>query len=476
MHTPRAASDLWIKLGTEYKTLTRLGFPVLLTQLGVIVMSFTDTMMVGAYGVTELAASAFVSSVLLIPMVMLSGLAAGITPLVGALFTRGEHREAGRITRAGLQINLIVSLAFTLIMGGVYFGLHLFGQAEEILPVARPYYIAMITTMVTMALFNALAQTSNGITDTRTPMWFILGGVALNILGNYVLIFGHFGFPRMGLTGAGIATSLARFVSLVGIVATYLCSSRYAPLREGLLRPGALGRERMRVWVTSYPVMIQTGVECALWSFGAVVCGWFGKIQLAAYQVVNTIGQLGFMTYMSFGVAVSIRVANYTGLGDEVSCRLATRAGLHLNLVLATIASLLMALFAHPLLGMFTPDEEVIAAGELFIVPLVLYQYLDATQLTFINAIRGTSQVKPLLWIALGSYVVVGIPVLLLFAVGLDWESVGVYYSFNVALLAAAIAGWQVFRRLRIVRPAGDGTKDLPGADANLKSRGDNGL
>ena len=450
MNAVRMTEGLWQRYRKEYAELIKLGFPVLLTQLGVILMSFTDTMMVGAYGVEELAASAFVNSVFLIPMVMLSGLAAGITPLVGALFTRSEHYEAGRIARAGLQINLIVSLVFTAVMGGIYFFLDMFGQPDEILPVARPYFLTLLTTMVPMALFNAFTQTSNGLTDTRSPMWFILGSIALNILGNWLLIFGNLGFPRLGLTGAGIATAIARYAGFIGITVMYLRSRRYAPWREGLLKGSGLGQRRYRVWCTSYPVMIQTGIECLLWSFGAVACGWFGKIQLAAYQVVNTIGQLGFMTYMSFGVAVSIRVANYTGLSDEKGAGLTARAGLHLNLVLATIASLFMALFAHQLLGIFTPDSRVVAAGELFIVPLVLYQYLDAIQLTLINAIRGTSQVKPLLWIALISYVVVGIPVLLLFAVQFGWESVGVYYSFNVALLSAAVLAALFFKRIRI--------------------------
>lgn len=439
-----------VSLRNEYKALFRLGFPVLLTQLGVIVMSFADTMMVGAYSVEALAASAFANNVFLIPMVMLSGLAAGITPLAGALFTKNKLRQTGRIARAGLQVNAIVSLVFTALMGGLFFLLDNFGQSPELLPYIRPYYLTLLTTMVPMALFNTLAQTSNGITDTRLPMYFILGSIVLNILGNWLLIFGHCGLPELGLTGAGISTAVARWLAAAGIILMYMRSRRYAPIREGLTDNSPLAKERRKVWVTSYPVMIQTGIECSLWSFGAVVCGWFGKVQLAAYQIVNTIGQLGFMVFMSFGVAVSIRVANFAGLHEEQRASLAARAGIHINLVLATFASLLMALFARQLLGAFTNDDTVIAAGELFILPLVLYQYLDALQLTFLNAIRGTSFVKPLLWIAIVSYILVGVPCLLLFALGLDMGSVGVYYSFDAALLTAAIYAGIVFKNIKI--------------------------
>lgn len=434
----------------EYAALFRLGLPVLLTQLGVIVMSFADTMMVGAYSVEALAASAFVNNVFLIPMVMLSGLAAGLTPLAGALFSKGRFRETGRTARAGLQVNAVVSLIFTLVMGVLYFFLDRFGQPAELLPLVRPYYLTLLSTLLPMALFNSLAQTCNGITDTRSPMWLILGGILLNIIGNYALIFGHWGLPEAGLTGAGVSTSVSRWTVAVGIFLLYFRSGRYSEIRAGMRDVSHLGPLRRKVWATSYPVMIQTGIECSLWSLGAVVCGWFGKIQLAAYQIVNTIGQLGFMVFMSFGVAVSIRVANFAGLHDEAGASVTARAGLRINLVLATIASLLMGLLARQLIGLFTSDAEVTAAGLLFILPLVLYQYLDATQLTFLNAIRGTSQVKPLLWIALVSYVAVGVPFMMLFALGMDLEALGVYYSFDVALLAAAIYAGIVFRKIKI--------------------------
>ena len=440
------AVGFWRTYRDEYVALVKLGFPVLLTQLGVIAMGFSDTLMVGAYSVEALASSAFVNSVFLIPLVMLSGLSNGITPLVGALFTRRQLGEAGRITRAGLQINSIVALIFTAVMAALYFRLDIFGQPEDLMPYIREYYLLMLGTLLPMALFNSFAQTSNGLTDTRTPMWCIIAAIVANIVGNYALIFGHWGCPRLGLAGAGIATLMSRMSGVIVILIAFLCNKKYEPLRGNLLHARALGAERRKVWVTSYPVMIQSGVECSLWSFGAVACGWFGKIQLAAYQIVNTIGQLGFMTYMSFGVAVSVRVANYTGLRNESGIGRVSRAGLHLNMVLATIASALFWIFDSQLLGFFTGDAGVVAAGLTFIVPLVLYQYFDAAQITFINAIRGTSLVKPLLWISLISYIAVGIPSLLLFAVGFDWQSVGVYYSFDVALLVATILAIYFFK------------------------------
>lgn len=431
----------------EYVSLIKLGLPVLVTQVGIIVVSFADTMMVGAYGLNELAAAAFVNSVFMIPTVMQLGFAAGITPLVGALFGAGDHFKAGKIMRAGLQVNSLVSLTITAVMAGLYFFLDKFGQPEELLPLIRNYYLIILTGLFPMAIFNVCQQTANGVTDTSTPMWIILFSNVLNIIGNYLLIFGHCGLPELGLAGAGVSTVISRLAAMLAILLIFALKSRYRIYFEGIKTSGSLSRLRKKVWITSYPVMIQSGIECMLWSVGAVVSGWFGKVQLAAYQVVNTISQLGFMIYMSIGVATSIKVANYTGQSDFTGVRRMTSAGLHLCLLLALIASLAFILSGRHLIGIFTPEESVITSAVALIAPLVLYQFCDATQLIFANALRGTSHVKPLLWISLISYVAVGIPALLSFAKFLNAGNVGVYYSFSVALGVAACLLYRAFRK-----------------------------
>ncbi|MCH5225551.1 MAG: MATE family efflux transporter [Muribaculaceae bacterium] len=427
--------------------LLKLGFPVLVTQLGVIAVSFADTMMVGAYGLNELAASAFVNSLFLVAVVMLLGFAGGVTPLIGALYGKEEHEEVGVMLRASLIVNIGISLGFIVIMSGLFFLLPYAGQDEDLLPIARQYYLIILPSLLPMSIFNCMQQTCNGLTDTATPMWIILGADLLNILGNYLLIFGNLGFPELGLAGAGWSTLASRCAAAVAIVAVFSFSGRYRKYWIGAMTTGS-GRERkMNVWTTSYPLMVQSGVECGLWTFGAVVSGWFGKVQLAAYQVMNTIGQLGFMIYLSLGWATSIKVANFTGSGDFLSVRRVTKVGLHIILLLATFASFAFFFFTNDMVGYFTPEADVVEYALMMVVPLVLYQYCDGTQLTYVNALRGTAHVKPLLWISVVSYIFVGIPSLLLFAILADMQTLGVYYSFSLALLCAAILLFLTFRR-----------------------------
>lgn len=431
----------------EYKSLFRLGMPVMATQIGIILVSFADTAMVGAYGVDQLAAAAFVNSIFMIPMVMQIGFASGITPLIGSLFGRKDHDGVGRTLRAGIQTNGFLSLGLTSVMTVLYFFLGHFGQPEELLPLIQEYYLIILASLIPMAIFNCSQQTANAMTDTASPMWIILAANAVNILGNYILIFGMWGAPELGLNGAGISTLTARWLSVAGIMMVFRFRRRYRPYMSGALRSSHVGHIRREVWAISWPMMIQSGIEVGLWSLGAVVCGWFGKIQLAAYQVINTISQLGFMIFMSFGIAVSIRSANYTGVGDMTGVRRITMAGLHMNLVLATVASLVFFFLGPNLITFFTPDADVLASARMLIIPLVLYQYGDAAQLTFANGVRGMGNARPFLWVALIAYVLIGVPALFALALGFGLGNVGVYFSFSFALFSAAVILYVAFRR-----------------------------
>lgn len=431
----------------EYSRVFRLGLPVLLTQAGIIAVSFADTMMVGEYGTNELASAAFVNNVFFTLIASMMGFASGITPLVGAYYAQKMNLSVGQTLRVAIQLNLGMALFFSLIMTGIYFNLEHFGQPEELLPLIRPYYIIILLTLVPTALFNAFQQTSNGLTNTALPMWIILGANLLNIVGNYMLIYGKWGAPELGLNGAGISTLTARVLSALVLMTIMLFAPRYRRYRRGLLCSSNSGARRKKLFATSWPVMLQTGVECGLWCVGGVVCGWFGAIKLAAYQIIVTISQLGFMTYMSFAVAASVLVSNKWGLRDYLGARRMSVAGLHIILVLCTLVSLFFALFCGPLLPLFTSDPAVIASALTLIVPMIVYQYLDGTQINYANCLRGTGNVRPLLIVALVCYVAIGIPSLFIFAVWLNLQSVGIYISFNIALFAAAILQYVAFSR-----------------------------
>lgn len=419
------------------KDIIRLGLPILVGQLGSIVVAFADTTMVGHYSTEALASASFVNNLFNVIIFASLGFAYGLTPLVGALFSQKRYGCIGALMRTAVLVNILFALLLTAIMTVVYFNLHRLGQPQELLPLIRPYFLIVLAGLIPLSVFNVFAQWSYAINRTRMPMWIILGANALNILGNYLLIYGHWGLPEMGLNGAGISTLLSRLVCAVVIVAIYFGSRRFADYRRGFLSSRIESRFIGQVNLTSWPVALQMSFESGSFTAAAVMAGWISAISLAAFQVVVILGTLGFCVYYSMAAAVSVLVSNAAGLGDNSMMRRTAFAGYRIMLVLATVSSLLFIFAGPQIMQFFSDDPQVIALALTLIFPLVLYQLGDATQITFANALRGTSNVMPMLWISLICYVIIGIPATYLLAFTLDLQLYGIILSFSVSLFIA---------------------------------------
>ena len=202
-------------LFSHYQQTLKLGIPISIGQIGTIVLSFADTMMVGRYDTPSLAAASFVNSVFNLVIFLLIGYSFGLTPQVGALFGQGETASVGAAVRQALRANSLFAALLMLIMGVGYFFVDRMGQPESLLPLIRPYYLVILASMPFVMLFNVLRQLSDGTMHTKTAMWALWAGNALNILGNWLLIYGVGPFPELGLLGAGLSTLLSRPLRLV---------------------------------------------------------------------------------------------------------------------------------------------------------------------------------------------------------------------------------------------------------------------
>ena len=422
---------------SNYKQIARLGLPIVVGQAGLIIVGFADNIMVGRYSTEALSAASFVNNTFNMAVMACLGFAYGITPLVGALFGQQEQERIGSLMRSALAINVIYSLAVTALMTILYLNLDRLGQPEELLPLIRPYYLLYLCGLLPMAVYNVWAQCSYGMKGTRMPMWIILGANLLNVGGNYLLIYGNCGMPELGWCGAGLATLASRRLCAVVIVVIFMTGKRYAAVRSGF-RPAQCSAAKFRLLVrTSIPVSLQLFFETAAFSGAALFVGWLGAIELAAFQVMVIIGTLGFCFYYSLGAATSVLVANAAGVGDYAKMRRIGFSGYHLTLLMALCASATFLFAGRHLIGLFTHDQAVIAVAMTLIPPVLCYQLGDATQVNFANALRGTSKVMPMLWIAFVSYLLIGLPSTYLFGFLLGGGIVGVFYSFSVSLFLA---------------------------------------
>ena len=211
----------------HYKALIFLGLPIVIGQVGVIVLGFADTLMIGHHSTEELGAASFVNNVFTLCIIFSTGFSYGLTPIVGSLYGNRRFAEAGQALRCSLVANVLVALLLTFIMTVVYFNVECLGQPEELMPLIKPYYLVLLASLVFVMLFNGFKQFTDGITDTKTAMWILLGGNALNIIGNYILINGKLGFPELGLLGAGISTLFSRIMMVVVFALIVLRGRRF---------------------------------------------------------------------------------------------------------------------------------------------------------------------------------------------------------------------------------------------------------
>lgn len=442
------------KGGSTYWRIITLGLPILIGQLGNILVGFADTNMVGQYSTEALASASFVNNLFNVSIFACIGFTYGLTPLVGALFTQKRDHEIGSLLRTGMWVNLLFALLITSIMGVVYLNLHRFGLPGELLPVIRPYFLIYLAGVIPIALFNLFAQWAYAIQRTIMPMVIILIANCVNILGNWLLIRGHLGCPELGLTGAGLASLAARWLCVILIAGVFFSRKIFAGYRHGFFKsPRRKGDIRL-LNGTSWPVSMQMTFESGSFTAAAIMAGWLGKIPLAAFQVIVIVGTLGFCVYYSMAAAVSVLVSNAAGEGNRRMMRSVAGKGYVIMLLLATCSSLLFVFAGPHVIRFFTHDPEVIAVALTLIVPLVLYQYGDATQINYANALRGTANVMPMLWIAFVSYVVVGVPATYLLAFPLDLGIYGIILSFSVSLFLAAALFLYYFMRTTSGRDA----------------------
>ena len=432
---------------SHYSATLRLGVPIAIGQLGVIILGFADTLMVGRYSTDALAASAFVNNLFTLFTFLLMGYSYGLTPIVSALFGQGKQAEAGEQLKPALLSGTVFCLLLMAVWGIAYFNLEHFGQPDELLPLIRPYFLVILVSMIFVMLYNELRQFTDGLTHTTLGMYTLMIGNALNIVGNWLLIYGPGPFPEMGLMGAGIATLLARVLMVVLMVAALWWKKGYAPYREGFARCRASLDGMQAIVRASLPIAIQMGLECAAFTMSAVMAGWVGKVELAAYQVMVTIGTLGFLLYYSFGAGTSIRVANFYGQHDRTNVFHAGAAGRNLLFLMAACSSLLIYLLAEPLIRVFTTDKAVIAISLSLIPFLVLYQFADAMQICYANILRGTGHVLAMVRIAIISYLIVNIPAAFILGFSLGWGVKGIFLAFFIGLFTAATLFFKEYRK-----------------------------
>lgn len=432
---------------THYKALAQLALPIMVGQLGMLLVGFADTIMIGHHSTQELAAASFVNNLLTLAIVTGIGFSLGLTPVVGALQGQKRQAEAGLALKSSLVANTLVALGLIVAALVLYLFLDRLGQPEELLPIIRPYYLIVTLAMLPVMWFNSGRQFTDGIAKPQYGMWILLAGNGLNILGNWLLINGIGPFPELGLNGAGISTIFAR--SCMALTYLFLIGRgrRFQRYRVGLFRHRGMRPMVKRLFHLGTPMAMQSGMECASFSLCAILVGWIGTLALASHQIMCIISQFNFMIYLGLGTAVSIRTSHFYGQGRINEVRQTAASGFRLMLLLEVVLSALLFTVHDVMGGWFTDNTEVTAMVSSLFVVFVAYQFGDGMQINYANALRGITDVKALALIAFVAYFLISLPASYLFAFPLDMGLVGVWLGFPFGLTSAGVMLWWRFQR-----------------------------
>ena len=431
----------------HYRELLSIGIPVIIGQLGTIVLGFADTLMIGHHSTQELAAAGLVNNIFGLVFISYMGFSYGLTPVIGRLYGMEHTNEIGQKVRNSLFANMVVGVLFTAAMTLLYFNLGRIGQPDELLSLIRPYFAVNLVSVIFVGLFNTMKQFLDGITHTKVAMWVMIGGNILNILGNWVLIYGVGPFPELGLLGAGISTMGSRIFMAAVMTGVVFCDKRYRQYRQDLLRSSVNKADFKEMNRLGWPVALQLAMESAAFTLSCVMVGWLGTLPLAAHQIMITISQLFYLVLSGMASAMSIRVSHFVGQKDFKAVRQNAYDGFRLNLMFSLIMGLPILLFRHQIGGLFTGNTEVQATVALLIFMLMAYQFGDGLQYTFANALRGIACVKPMVTYAFIAYFVISLPMGYTLGFPCGMGILGIWTAFPFGLTAAGLLFWRRFEK-----------------------------
>jgi MATE family multidrug resistance protein len=439
----------------------------MLTQLGASLVGLFDSIMVGRYATVDLAAVSFSNALFFTVMVFAMGALMGLTPLVGFqvgslssdsdsnLSSSSPHSEQSNsrviistLFQNGMLFTVLLSVLTLVLLGGCIPFLHCFGQDPEVIEVARPYYILIVVSIVPFLFFTFFKQFLEGLGNTSVAMVITLVMNALNIFLNWLFIYGNWGCPELGAAGAGVGSLVARVGMPMCFVATmyfrhewkgYLLALRWRNMKASVIK------ELTKI---GFPIGIQTLMETIAFTAAFVFIGWISKEALAAHQIANQICDMTFMVILGIGSATTIRVSHQLGARNLEAVRMASNASIHLVLLINAIGAAVMIGFRHQIPLLFTHDQEVIAIASQLVVLAGVLQLADGLQVVAASMLRGITDVKVPMVIALFSYTIVCISIGLFLAFPMGMGAVGIWIGFVVGLSIAAVCLHVRFRRI----------------------------
>jgi multidrug resistance protein, MATE family len=419
-----------------------LAAPLATALLAQMAMGITDTIMMGHVSSDALAAGGLGASVAFLLIITAQGLAVSIQPIIAQARGAGDHSGFGRTLAAGLVVSLLAALPIMLMLPHIDVLLNAIAEPRRISALTLQYERAFVwgvpAGMLQFALRNYLAA----LERTRVIMIVVMIGFLINLGLNWVLVFGHLGFPALGLSGSGYATAITWWGMLAGFA---LHLRRADLLPADLFRPGwaELGRGIWAVLELGWPIAGIYLVEMGLFSASSLLMGRFGPVALAAHQICLNLASFTFMVPLAISQAATVRVGFHIGSSDVRRARaagyMALAVGTGFMMVMAAAITSLARPIFHLYLDAADPNlEAVLTLGRQMIILAALFQMFDGAQVVAAGALRGLKDTRASLIAGVIGYWGLGMPIGAGLAFGLGLGPIGLWWGFLGGLAAVA--------------------------------------
>lgn len=423
-----------------------LALPVVVSQLGQIVVQLVDNAMVGRLGAVELSGVSLAGTIVFLFFTLAMGLAMGLTPLVGEVFARGNYRLAASYLQNSLFTYVGVGMLITTMLFAFIPVIHHLGQPQEVVEMAIPYYCYISLSIIPYMLYAVFKQFLEGLGNTKVAMLIVITANCVNILFNWILIYGKWGFPEMGAAGAGCSTLISRILMPLMMIAYFYYKDSFRRY-FAFFRRSEFGWTRIKaLFKVGLPISGQMLMETSIFAISSIMMGWISTEAIAANQIVTVISNVAFMAIIGVGSAITICVSHAYGRKDFGQIRRYAVTGYRICLTWNTFTICMIIGLRHYIPMIFSTDQQVIDLASYLLIFVAFFQIPDGMQIISIGVLRGIQDVKIIMYVALVSYFLVGMSCGYLLAFVAGMQSAGLWTGVIIGL---AMASTLLFVRYR---------------------------
>ena len=433
---------------SEFKKNLNIAYPVMLGQLGHVLVGLADNLMVGQLGAAPLAAVSLANSIIFIALSLGIGFTFAITPLVAEADGEKSIENGRSYFQHGMLLSTVLGIILFVVLIFIEPILYQMEQPEEVVKLAIPYFQIVAFSMIPLLIFQGLKQFCDGLTLTKYAMKATVVANIINVLFNYVLIYGIWIFPELGIEGAAYGTLFSR-VAMVGFL-IYIMKSKvslepyfkafsFSEIKKSILR---------RVFNLGYPTALQMLFEVSIFTSGVILAGVLGTNSQAANQIALNLSSMTFMIAVGLGVTATVRVGNQKGLKNYKELRRIAISIFLLMIVIDLFFAFGFIISKDILPTFYIDNAEVVETAAILIVIAGFFQLSDGIQVVVLGALRGLQDVKLPMFITFIAYWVIGFPICYYLSLHTELKEKGIWIGLLISLTASAIMLYIRFNKL----------------------------